>query len=357
MRKYLFITMCAFLSLWAGKVSAQRYLPGQTGLELRLGGVDDFGKNVRHLRGNFQVGMALSRYNRNRSRWVVGADYVKKHYAYKETAVPKEQFTAEAGCLFPFLSDRGRNVFLSAGLSALAGYERVNRNGRLLYDGATLLHKGAFIYGFAPAFEMEAFLSDRLVFLFNVRQRIFFGSSVGNFHTAVSSTFLISGNSMEQGNWNVDEMLHWLDMKINREDRDIREQSKKMNENFLHFFEWNAESLYKSHFMSGCYKILRQAVDGAKDMDTVRNIVEDNIAYCESKLLNGQVDCNSSSRTTNVAYFLKLECMQQLVRDYREFANILAQTPPEENLQQTANKTEKKREEPPERKIKTGIRR
>ena len=29
---------------------------------------------------------------------------------------------------------------------------------------------------------------------------------------------------MEQGNWNVDEMLHWLDMKINREDRDIREQ-------------------------------------------------------------------------------------------------------------------------------------
>ena len=61
---------------------------------------------------------------------------------------------------------------------------------------------------------------------------------------------------MEQGNWNVDEMLHWLDMKINREDRNIREQSKKMNENFLHFFEWNAESLYKSHFMSGCYKIL-----------------------------------------------------------------------------------------------------
>ena len=94
MRKYLFITMCAFLSLWAGKVSAQRYLPGQTGLELRLGGVDDFGKNIRHLRGNFQVGMALSRYNRNRSRWVVGADYVKKHYAYKEVTVPKEQFTA-----------------------------------------------------------------------------------------------------------------------------------------------------------------------------------------------------------------------------------------------------------------------
>lgn len=187
MRKYLFIIMmCVFLSSLAGKVSAQRYLPGQMGLELRLGGVDDFGRNVRHLRGNFQIGLALSRYNRNRSRWVFGADYVKKHYAYKKIAIPKEQFTAEAGCLFPFLSDRGRNVFLSAGLSALAGYERVNRNGRLLYDGATLLHKDAFIYGFAPAFEMEAYLTDRWAFLFNVRQRVFFGSSVGHFHTVVA---------------------------------------------------------------------------------------------------------------------------------------------------------------------------
>ena len=162
---------------------------------------------------------------------------------------------------------------------------------------------------------------------------------------------------MEQGNWNVDQMLHWLDIKIDREERDIREQSKKMNENFLHFFEWDAESLYKSHYMSGCYKKLRQTVDEARDIDTVRKIVKDNAAYCESKLLNGQVDYRSSGRTTSVAHFLKLECMQQLVRDYREFANILAQTPPEENLQQTANKTEKKREEPPERKVKTGIRR
>ncbi len=162
---------------------------------------------------------------------------------------------------------------------------------------------------------------------------------------------------MEQGNWNVDEMLHWLDIKIDREERAIREQSKKMNENFLHFFEWDAESLYKSHYMSGCYKTLLRAVDEARDIDTVRKIVKDNAAYCESKLLNGQVDYRSSSRTTSVAHFLKLECMQQLVRDYREFANILAQTPPEENLQQTASETKKKREVPPKKKMNSGIRR
>ena len=134
----------------------------------------------------FQVGLALSRYNRNHSRWLFGADYVKKHYSYKDVAIPKAQFTGEVGYFVPFISDRGKNVFFSAGLSALAGYETTNWNCKLLYDGATLKNDGCFIYGFAPAFEMEAFLSDRLVFLFNVRQRIFFGSSVGNFHTVAA---------------------------------------------------------------------------------------------------------------------------------------------------------------------------
>lgn len=186
MKRYLYMALaCACLSLAAGRASAQRCLPGQTGIQLTLGGTDNFGHNVKRLRGNFQAGLALSRYNRNRSRWVFGADYVKKHYAYKEAAVPKEQFTGEAGYFCPFLRDRGRNVFLSAGLSALAGYERVNGNRRLLYDGASLLHGGSFIYGFAPSLEAEAFLTDRLVLLFNVRQRVFFGSSVGHFHTVV----------------------------------------------------------------------------------------------------------------------------------------------------------------------------
>ena len=68
------------------------------------------------------------------------------------------------------------------------GYMHVSfdHHGHPLNYCRTLKNDGCFIYGFAPAFEMEAFLSDRLVFLFNVRQRIFFGSSVGNFHTVAA---------------------------------------------------------------------------------------------------------------------------------------------------------------------------
>ena len=166
MKRVLFILLCICLPFVAGKSFAQRYLPGQKGIQLTLGGVDDFGSNVKHLHGNFQVGLALSRYNRNHSRWLFGADYVKKHYSYKDVAIPKAQFTGEVGYFVPFISDRGKNVFFSAGLSALAGYETTNWNCKLLYDGATLKNDGCFIYGFAPAFEMEAFLSDRLGFSF-----------------------------------------------------------------------------------------------------------------------------------------------------------------------------------------------
>lgn len=77
---------------------------------------------------------------------------------------------------------------------------------------------------------------------------------------------------------------------------------------------------------------------------------EGSIAYCENKLLKGELDYHSSSRTTNVAHFLKLECMQQLIKEYREFANILSVTTSEENRRQAASKKR-------EKKIKPGIRR
>ncbi|MFK1851504.1 hypothetical protein ACIXFQ_11095 [Bacteroides fragilis] len=31
---------------------------------------------------------------------------------------------------------------------------------------------------------------------------------------------------MEKSNWNIDQMLHWLDIKIEREDQDIAKQKK-----------------------------------------------------------------------------------------------------------------------------------
>ena len=39
---------------------------------------------------------------------------------------------------------------------------------------------------------------------------------------------------MEKSNWNIDQMLHWLDIKIEREDQDIAKQKKQMDGDFLY---------------------------------------------------------------------------------------------------------------------------
>jgi hypothetical protein len=73
--------------------------------------------------------------------------------------------------------------FVSLGASALAGYETVNWNEKLLPDGATINNADGFLFGGALTLEMETYLSDRIVLLVNVRERLLGGSSVGNLNT------------------------------------------------------------------------------------------------------------------------------------------------------------------------------
>ena len=68
-------------------------------------------------------------------------------YTYRGEVVPKAQFTGEAGYFVPLAADRGRNVVLSVGFSALAGYESSNWGNKLLHDGARLRDADCFLYG------------------------------------------------------------------------------------------------------------------------------------------------------------------------------------------------------------------
>ena len=92
-------------------------------------------------------------------------------------------FPAEGGYYLKFLSDPTRTFFLSIGGSALAGYETVNWGDRLLHDGSTLLAKDAFIYGGAITLELDSYITDRIVLLAGVRERLLWGGSLGKFST------------------------------------------------------------------------------------------------------------------------------------------------------------------------------
>jgi hypothetical protein len=163
-----------------GMANAQRYLPGQRGLEFTGGFVNDI-KLSKLNEQAFYGNMSMSTYTKKGNRWVFGTEYLQKQFAYNDVYLPATQITGEGGHYFKFLSDGSKTLFLSVGASALGGYETLNWGKSLLYDGAVLEDDGGFIYGGAISFEVETYLSDRIVFLVRARERVMFGSSINRF--------------------------------------------------------------------------------------------------------------------------------------------------------------------------------
>lgn len=187
MKRFLYIIV-ALLAL-TGQANAQRYLPGMKGIQLTGGTVNGIDPQKA-----FHAGVAVATYTKNGNRWVIGGEYLQKQFDYKDIKIPVAQFTGEAGYYFKFLSDGSKTVFLSIGGSALAGYETSNWGAKQLFDGSTLRNKDAFLYGGAITLELETYITDRIVFLINARERVLWGSSVGKFNTqlAIGLKFIIN---------------------------------------------------------------------------------------------------------------------------------------------------------------------
>jgi hypothetical protein len=172
---FIIIAVCIAVPDFA---SAQRYLPGQRGVQVTAGAV-----NSLNPKKGFHAGIAFSRYTKRADRWVFGFEYLEKRHRYGNDKIPQSQFTLDAGYFRKFCSDPSKTVFLSLGASLLAGYETVNRGQKLLPDGATVLNGDAFLFGAALTLEAEIYLSDRAVLLCNVKERLLSGSSVGKLNT------------------------------------------------------------------------------------------------------------------------------------------------------------------------------
>ena len=73
----------------------------------------------------YSFGASLATYTKGGHQWVLGAEYLRRYHPYRESRIPVEQFTGEGGFFSGVLSDGSKTFFLSAGISALAGYETV----------------------------------------------------------------------------------------------------------------------------------------------------------------------------------------------------------------------------------------
>ena len=183
-RKMLFILLAAAgLQGPATELSAQRCLPGQTGVQLGGGACGGFLLRDGYGAWSFHAELSVVRYVRKTRYWEFGVGYLRKVYPYREAMLPKEQFTAGAGYFVPIVHDRRDNFMAMTGVSGLLGYETVNRGEKRLYDGAALKNRNNFIYGGEITLSGEAYLCDRAVLLLMLRERIMGGSSVSCFHT------------------------------------------------------------------------------------------------------------------------------------------------------------------------------
>jgi len=155
-------------------------LPGMRGVELRGGLTNPYNKDSNP---GYYGGVGIATYTKAGNKWVYAVEFLQKQYPYKIDKIPLSQFTVEGGYYRKIFSDPTKTCLFSLGASALTGYETVNWGEKTLFDGSTLRHKDRFLYGGAFTLEMENYLSDRMVLLLSVRQRILWGSTTGHFHT------------------------------------------------------------------------------------------------------------------------------------------------------------------------------
>lgn len=179
MRKYIFAVMLVAASNTA--VQAQRMIPGQKGMEA------DAGWLTREVGEDYYLNLILTVNGKNGNYWIGGAAYNHRFAGYRDLQIPLESYTAEAGYSIQLWSDAGKTFTLNAGITALAGYESINRGKAMLYDGATILDKDNFIYGAEGRLSFETYLTDRFVLLLQGRTKVVWGTDLKQFRPSAGA--------------------------------------------------------------------------------------------------------------------------------------------------------------------------
>ena len=183
----IILTACVAVAMTFSLPSqAQRLIPKQRGIEV-LGSVPLIKGEKPFTGDNFGVGISLTRYLKKENYTFASLGYEQQNLPYRSYNIPMKDILLQVGYMHPVLSDRGKNVFLYGGISALGGYEQLNEDKKLLPDRATLLDRSRFVYGGAVHGSVEVFLTDRVLFLVKAQGRFLFGSDVHRFRPVVSA--------------------------------------------------------------------------------------------------------------------------------------------------------------------------
>lgn len=185
--------LCLLLLALPSVSKAQRAIPHQDGLILS-GGVPLTNETPFVQWGNWTARVDYTHYFFHADYLVVGVEYSHDKRSYTDVlnnsySMPVEDYLFKAGYMYPILTDYTHTFLLYAGLSALCGYEDVNRRQYDLSNGATIRSRSHFVYGGAAHLSAEIFLTDNWLLTIRGDGNFLVGSQLNLFRPLATMGF------------------------------------------------------------------------------------------------------------------------------------------------------------------------
>ena len=178
LRKYSLTVLFLLTALF--DVHAQRMIPKNKGIEI---GYSQLSNSKIGNDYALNIGLIINRKNGNYQLWDL--EYSHRYFTYNNDLIPYETYTAEGGYSFFLIGDSQRNISLNFALSAVVGYETINRGVKVLYDGSEILNEDNFLYGVGSRFSIETYFTDKFVLLLRGQMKLFWGTTLDQFRPSV----------------------------------------------------------------------------------------------------------------------------------------------------------------------------
>lgn len=172
------------------ELKGQRLINRSNGIELSYG-------TVLSPKSSSKVSIIDNMYSSLRAYHIINSEdylqygilYLGQNRRYKEDYIPIRSYMLEFGYMLKVLSDYERNFLLYVGGGGHIGYETINDMKYLLSDGAEIIDKSKFIYGFTPEVKLEMFLSDKISIYGSYKGFFNFGSDLQLYNSVLSFGF------------------------------------------------------------------------------------------------------------------------------------------------------------------------
>lgn len=159
---------------------------------------------------------------------------------------------------------------------------------------------------------------------------------------------------MDTDNLKIEQLLQYLDKARNEVKSDIKMYKGQLENNYLNFFDWHADDLYKACYMDNNYQIIQRTINAAETPKDIEAYLKRCTLYVEEDLLSGPLVKRSTSPMSNIAHSLAMECKQKLLKDFQNLNRIFQSEtvserirPQEASRQETSPRKEEKKKTGP----------